>query len=129
MARLETTIQFAHSGDRLVVTLNSGEKLGEMLGEVSATREVSGWGAVPGLEPRLLTSEGAAYLGVPVGEGWRELITWITPLEPNELDGWLTYLFEVRPSLLREPTAVVALTETYEVAECWPIPQDAAALG
>ena len=112
-----------------MVTLNSGEKLGEMLGEVSATREVSGWGEVPGLEPLLLTGEGADYLGVPAGEGWCELRVWITPLEPNELDGWLTYLFEVRPSLMREPTAVVALTETYEVAECWPIPRDAAALG
>lgn len=126
----KTVIQFIHSGDgNLVVTLTADEVLGEVSGTLETTRTTSGWDQVPYLNRQPLTDEGKLALGLPCEEAWEELFAHLVPLEPNELDDWATYLYEVRPhGIVGEAVAILALNLTYEVVNCWPLPYDASAL-
>lgn len=124
-----TTISFIHSGDgNLVVTLSADEVLGEVSGTSQTSRATSGWEQVPYLKRQPLTDEGKVALGLPCEDVWEELFAHLVPLEPNELDDWATYLYEVRShAIVGEPLAIVALSVNYEVVDCWPLPYDARA--
>jgi len=119
---IQTQMTFVHSGDRFAVTITSDEVLGEMSGAHVSKRDGSGWDKVWGLVRQPLDDQGAIALGVPCGE-YDEIFAHLIPLEPNEADGWASYLYEVRANwAVGEPLGVVALNEFYEVVDYWRLP-------
>jgi len=119
---IQTQMTFVHSGDRFAVTITSDEILGEMSGAHTSMHDGSGWDKVWGLVRQPLDDQGALALGVPCGQ-YDEIFAHLIPLEPNEADGWASYLYEVRANwAVGEPLGVVALNEFYEVVEYWRMP-------